>query len=374
MKAYASEAASTSGQRSASLSLSPSACGAARHQRPRPREQLVQVHAVDLAGEARAGEDLRADRLHERPQRERVVRVDEMDGHAHERGPHRPPLLERGRQHARVKALQPGPQRHVRSQRRLGLQADEVVERVGGRAVHPAEQPLALEQRAVERPRRERGHACCQRPAISCQVGGGAGARSARACAGRRGRARGALADGPRALGVAQVQRGDLLEHEADVVDVEVGAQGARLAGALEQAAVELLGAVGGGDRAPGGGEGAGEVEGQRGRVVVDALRMKLSERLPRVARVGQGRLDGGDVAVQAVGAQGAEQVLLARVAAVEGAVPDPGALGHLGDRRLRVGDEHLARGFEDAVVVAGGLARRPLSGACAFVSTIRRS
>ena len=68
--------------------------------------------------------------------------------------------------------------------------------------------------------------------------------------------------------------------------------------------------------------------------------------------------LDGGlgflHEGLQAVGAQRAEELLLAAVARVQRADADAGVLGHRGDRRAGVGDEHRPGRLEDALVVAG--------------------
>jgi hypothetical protein len=68
--------------------------------------------------------------------------------------------------------------------------------------------------------------------------------------------------------------------------------------------------------------------------------------------------LDGGlglvHEGLQAVGAQRAEELLLAAVAGVQGADADAGVLGHRGDRRAGIGDEHRPGRLEDALVVAG--------------------
>jgi len=58
----------------------------------------------------------------------------------------------------------------------------------------------------------------------------------------------------------------------------------------------------------------------------------------------------------QAVGAQRAEELLLAGVAGVQRADADAGVPGHRGDRRAGVGDEHRPGRIEDALVVAGRL------------------
>ena len=126
-------------------------------------------------------------------------------------------------------------------------------------------------------------------------------------------------------------------------------------AGPLEQGGGQLVGAR----RVPthllGRSEGAGQVDGERVHVGVDHPGQEAGERGP-VVRLGEGGLGLGDVPAQPVVAELAQQVLLARVAPVQGADADARALGDGGDRRLRVVEEDRAGGFEDDLVVAGGL------------------
>jgi len=110
------------------------------------------------------------------------------------------------------------------------------------------------------------------------------------------------------------------------------------------------LGQVGGGAERPRQplGEGlAAAVEDPRQAVGVDR---------PRVAVVRQRPRELCPVADQAVPGQLPGQVLLARVAPVEGADPDLGPGGDRGDRGGRVGQEDLAGRVQDLYVVAGRL------------------
>jgi hypothetical protein len=66
--------------------------------------------------------------------------------------------------------------------------------------------------------------------------------------------------------------------------------------------------------------------------------------------------LGGLDVAAEPLGAQRAQQLLLARVAAIERRDADPRMLGHRADRRPRIGDEHRSRRLEDLAVVERGI------------------
>jgi hypothetical protein len=66
-------------------------------------------------------------------------------------------------------------------------------------------------------------------------------------------------------------------------------------------------------------------------RVGLDDALEPAHERVPRVAVVGEGALDLGQVRLLTFGAQAAEEVLLARVAPVQGADADAGALGDRG-------------------------------------------
>jgi len=125
-----------------------------RHeQRTSTREQLVDVHAFELpavraAAVERAGED----RLDDRAQGQAVARGEQVDCRAHHRDPDGLPVADQRRQLVRVEAVQPRPERHVRRLRQLRLQADHVLDRLRRRHLHPAQQQLAMQQRAVQRP------------------------------------------------------------------------------------------------------------------------------------------------------------------------------------------------------------------------------
>ena len=91
--------------------------------------------------------------LQERPQEERVAHRDKVDGAAHEREAHRSTVEEQASEIVRVEALQSRPEAVVGRHRRLRLQTQQVLERLGKRSPHAAQQRLALQQRAVERTR-----------------------------------------------------------------------------------------------------------------------------------------------------------------------------------------------------------------------------
>src|SRR5215210_2835108 len=155
--------------------------------------------------------------------------------------------------------------------------------------------------------------------------------------------------------GVADLQRGELLEDRAEVVDGGVRADGARLLGAREQHDVELARPRRRGVELLRRPEGAGEPLGERAGVGVDLAVHEGGERLPGILLVRERGLRRLDVAPQAVRAERAQQGLLAGVAAVERADSDARVLGHRGDRRLRVGHEDRAGGLQDLRVVARG-------------------
>jgi hypothetical protein len=70
--------------------------------------------------------------------------------------------------------------------------------------------------------------------------------------------------------------------------------------------------------------------------------------------------LEGGfglvDDDYEAVGAQRAEEFLLAAIAGVQRADADARVLGHRGDRRTGIGDEHRPGRLQDPLVVTGRL------------------
>ena len=99
--------------------------------------------------------------------------------------------------------------------------------------------------------------------------------------------------------------------------------------------------------------ERAGQALGQRAGVGLDRGAHKGREALPGVLCGRPRGLRRRDVPPQAVRAQRAQQVLLARVARVQRAHPDAGVAGDGRDRGRRVGHEDRPGGDEDALVVA---------------------
>ena len=90
------------------------------------------------------------DALHGRPQGEAVPVGDEVDRPAHERHPHRLAALDQALELLRPEALDARPERDVGVARLLRLQADQVLDHLGGRPFRPPEQSLALQQGPVE--------------------------------------------------------------------------------------------------------------------------------------------------------------------------------------------------------------------------------
>jgi len=76
-------------------------------ERAGPAQDLVEVDAIHGAVELGGAEDLLGDGLDEGPQRERIARRDQVDGHAHERRAHGSALLERRRELGGVEVAQP---------------------------------------------------------------------------------------------------------------------------------------------------------------------------------------------------------------------------------------------------------------------------
>ena len=88
----------------------------------------------------------------ERAEQQRVAHRDEVDGAPHERQPHERAVGQHAAELVRVEALQPRPQAVVGRRVRLRLEPDEVLDHRRRRASRtPAQQQLAVEQRAVER-------------------------------------------------------------------------------------------------------------------------------------------------------------------------------------------------------------------------------
>jgi hypothetical protein len=92
--------------------------------------------------------------VRERPQPEDVVGGDEVDRRAHDPGADRPTLQQQRREVLWVEPLEPRPEPDVGRERRLRLEADQVLDGVGGRGRlggSSLEEPLPREQRAIER-------------------------------------------------------------------------------------------------------------------------------------------------------------------------------------------------------------------------------
>ena len=92
------------------------------------------------------------DRLHHRPQGDAVACGDEVQRGAHQREPHRLPVLDQRLQLGGVEVDEPRPQTDVGILGFLGLHPDEVLEHLGHGLDVAVEEELALEQRAVEGP------------------------------------------------------------------------------------------------------------------------------------------------------------------------------------------------------------------------------
>jgi len=95
-------------------------------------------------------------RLDERPQRQAVVRRDQVDRRPQVRDAHDLALLDEPREILGAEAVEPRPQAVVRRVRVLRLHRDEVAHRLDGASALAPEQELAGEQRAVEVPPRQR--------------------------------------------------------------------------------------------------------------------------------------------------------------------------------------------------------------------------
>jgi hypothetical protein len=155
-----------------------------------------------------------------------------------------------------------------------------------------------------------------------------------------------------RAGRVAEPDGRDLLEDQRQVVDHDVGPQAAIGLRPLDDLLVEPLRAVGHLVELLIGRERPGEVHRDRHCLGVEQSLHERLEGRPRVALVGNRPLGLVEVLGEAVAGDLPEQVLLARIAQVEGADPHPGPSGHRGHRRIRVGREDLPRRLPDPTVV----------------------
>src|SRR4029079_10676393 len=99
-------------------------------------------------------------------------------------------------------------------------------------------------------------------------------------------------------------------------------------------------------------GERSRQVDGDRVDLGVQDAVHEALERLPRVAVVRDRCLDLDEVALQAVPGELAEQVLLARVPAVQRADAHTGPCRNRRDGRIRIRNEDLAGSLEGADVV----------------------
>jgi hypothetical protein len=88
--------------------------------------------------------------LHQRPQQRRVARGHQVHRPAHERQPHELALGQHAAELVRIEPAQARPQPEVGRQRRLRLEAEQVLHRRDHRAVCTLQEQLSLQQRAVE--------------------------------------------------------------------------------------------------------------------------------------------------------------------------------------------------------------------------------
>src|SRR6202522_2042486 len=161
-------------------------------------------------------------------------------------------------------------------------------------------------------------------------------------------------------VGPRQGDRAERLEQQDDVPGAHVGAQRPVALGPLVDRGRQRPGALRQLVQVGGRGERPGQTLGQGLAAAVEDPGQAVGVDRPRVALVGQGALEFRAVADQAVPGQLPGQVLLGRVAPVEGADPDPGSGGDRGDRGGRVGQEDLAGRVQDLDVVAGRLSASP--------------
>jgi len=154
------------------------------------------------------------------------------------------------------------------------------------------------------------------------------------------------------AAGIAEPDAGQELQQELDVQVGDVVPEQAGGADPLEQLDGQRLHLLGQGELLGGRDEGPGEPDGQPVGVRGHDAAQEAGEGLPGLVTGGQCPLDLGEVDLLPVPAQGAQQVLLARVPVVEGADAHPGPLGHRGDRGGGIGQEHLPGRLQDELVV----------------------
>ncbi len=159
---------------------------------------------------------------------------------------------------------------------------------------------------------------------------------------------------------VAKAERRNLFEDERQVVDLDVGAKPALGLRPPEEPGVEVLGTNRIRHQVVRRRERPGQVDRDGEDVGIEDSLHEGRERRPCVALVRDRNLGFVEVPVEAVACQLAEQVLLARVAAIERPDPDAGSRGHCRYGRVGVLEEDLARRLEDARVVAARLSLAP--------------
>jgi hypothetical protein len=118
-------------------------------------DHLADIHTGKLPGEGLPGEAPVEDRLHPGTEHGAVIRGDEVNRGPHEPDAHRVPLGERPGQLGGLEPHQPAPQADVRRVRRLGLQADEVLQDPRYRQAGPVQEQLPGEGCAAQRPAAE---------------------------------------------------------------------------------------------------------------------------------------------------------------------------------------------------------------------------
>ena len=126
---------------------------------------------------------------------------------------------------------------------------------------------------------------------------------------------------------VAKTERRDLFEDQRQVVDLDVP-QATLCFGSLDKPRVEVLRARDRPSRSSSWRERPGEVDRDREDIRIEDPLHEGRERRPCVAGVGHGNLGLSEVSTEAVARQLTEQVLLARIPAIERTDPDPGARG----------------------------------------------
>ena len=94
-------------------------------------------------------------RLEQRAEADEILGGHQVNGVTHEMGTHDGPFGQKIFELLMTETGEPRPQAYVRGQRGLGLQAGQVLDRLPGRQRGPAQQQLALQRGAVQRPQAE---------------------------------------------------------------------------------------------------------------------------------------------------------------------------------------------------------------------------